>query len=63
VLIKSGDTVAIAGLISDKSSIAVSKVPIIGDIPLIGKLFSTESELKQKSEVTIFITPRIVVQD
>jgi len=63
VLVKSGDTVAIAGLISDRTSVAVSKVPIIGDIPLIGRLFSTESEIKQKSEVTIFITPRVVVQE
>jgi type II secretory pathway component GspD/PulD (secretin) len=60
VLVKSGDTVAIAGLISEKSSIAVSKVPIIGDIPLIGRVFSTERETKQRSEVTVFITPRIV---
>jgi type II secretory pathway component GspD/PulD (secretin) len=61
VLVRSGDTVAIAGLISEKTSIAVSKLPIVGDIPLIGKVFSTESELKQRSEVTIFITPRIVI--
>lgn len=60
VLVKSGDTVAIAGLISEKSSIAVSKVPIIGDIPLIQRVFSTEREVKQRSEVTIFITPKIV---
>jgi len=63
VLIKSGDTFAIAGLISEKSSLAITKVPIIGDIPLIGKVFSTESEIKQRSEVTIFVTPRIVDQE
>jgi len=63
VLVKSGDTVAIAGLISEKTSMAVSKVPIIGDIPLIGRVFSTEREIKQRSEVTVFITPRIVVQN
>jgi len=63
VLVKSGDTVAIAGLISERSSIAVSKVPIIGDIPLIGRVFSTEREMKQRSEVTVFITPRIVAND
>ena len=60
VLVKSGDTAVIAGLISEKSSMAVSKVPIVGDIPLIGRIFSTEREVKQKSEVTIFITPRII---
>ncbi len=60
VLVKSGDTVVIAGLISEKSTKVVSKVPIIGDIPLIGRVFSTEREVKQKSEVTIFITPRII---
>jgi type II secretory pathway component GspD/PulD (secretin) len=61
VLVKSGDTVVIAGLISKKASMAVSKVPIVGDIPLIGRVFSTEREVEQKSEVTIFITPRIIV--
>ncbi|MBD3183687.1 hypothetical protein GF312_15465, partial [Candidatus Poribacteria bacterium] len=60
VLVKSGDTVAIAGLISEKTSDVVSKVPIVGDIPLIGKVFSTQRETNQRSEVTIFITPRIV---
>ena len=60
VLVKSGDTAVIAGLISEKSSKAISKVPIIGDIPLLGRIFSTEREVKQKSEVTIFITPRII---
>jgi type II secretory pathway component GspD/PulD (secretin) len=59
VLVKSGDTVAIAGLISEKASTMVSKVPILGDIPLIGRIFSTEREVKQRSEVTIFITPQI----
>lgn len=60
VLVRSGDTAVIAGLISEKSSEAVAKVPIIGDIPLIGRIFSTEREVKQKSEVTVFITPRII---
>jgi type II secretory pathway component GspD/PulD (secretin) len=59
VLVRSGDTVAIAGLISEKSNIVVSKVPIVGDIPLLGRVFSTEREVKQRSEVTIFITPEI----
>jgi general secretion pathway protein D len=63
VLVKSGDTVAIAGLIADKNSIAVSKVPLIGDIPLIGRVFSTHSEVKQRTEVTIFITPKIVISN
>jgi general secretion pathway protein D len=63
VLVKSGDTVAIAGLIADRNSIVVSKVPLIGDIPLIGRVFSTHSEVKQRNEVTIFITPKIVISN
>ena len=63
VLVKSGDTVAIAGLIADRNSIAVSKVPLIGDIPLIGRVFSTESAVNQRTEVTIFITPKIVISN
>lgn len=60
VLVKSGDTAVIAGLISEKSSVVVSKVPILGDIPFIGRIFSTQRDLKQRSEITIFITPRII---
>ncbi|MFC1713431.1 secretin N-terminal domain-containing protein [Candidatus Poribacteria bacterium] len=60
VLVRSGDTAVIAGLISEKASLVVSKVPILGDIPLIGRVFSTQRELKQKNEITIFITPRII---
>ena len=60
VLVRSGDTAVIAGLISEKSSMAVSKVPLIGDIPLIGRVFSSQREVKQKSEITVFITPRII---
>ena len=60
VLVRSGDTVVIAGLNSEKDSNTVSKVPLIGDIPILGKIFTTESLVKQRSEVTIFITPRIV---
>ncbi len=60
VLVKDGDTAVIGGLIMERADETVSKVPILGDIPLLGRLFRTTNKKNVKSEVTIFITPRIV---
>ena len=58
--IKEGETVLIAGLMTDKVDQQVSKWPFLGDIPLIKKLFRREVEMFQKSELVILITPTIV---
>ena len=60
VLVKDNDTAVIGGLIMERSDETVSKVPILGDIPLLGRLFRTTNKKNVKSEVTVFITPRIV---
>jgi len=62
VLVKNGDTAVIGGLVMERSDVTVSKVPILGDIPLLGQIFSTTNKKNIKSEVTIFITPKIVRQ-
>jgi general secretion pathway protein D len=57
---KSGDTVLIGGLISTNKSKGESKVPILGDIPLIGNLFKTTSAGSTKTELIVQITPYIL---
>ena len=52
--------VVISGLIREEKSKAVSKVPLLGDIPLLGWLFRTTSEKTERKNLLIFVTPRIV---
>lgn len=58
--LKNGQTVVIGGLIRDSDSINKEKIPILGDIPGLGLLFSTEKKQKQKRELVLFLTPNIV---
>lgn len=60
VVVEDGSTVVIAGLIRDDRSGNVAKVPILGDIPLLGWLFKYRSQNKTKTNLLIFITPRII---
>ncbi|MFH1018159.1 MAG: type II secretion system secretin GspD [Pseudomonadota bacterium] len=60
VTVKDAQTVSIGGLINDKESTSISKVPVLGDIPLIGWFFKTKSRTKTKTSLVIFLTPHIV---
>jgi general secretion pathway protein D len=60
VIVEDGSTVVIAGLIRDDTTGGINKVPILGDIPLLGWLFKSRSQSKIKTNLLIFITPRIV---
>jgi len=60
VVVKDTDTVAIGGLIQDKDQDTVSKVPILGDIPLLGWLFKTRNTTRQKTNLLILLTPKII---
>ena len=60
VVAKDGLTVAIGGLISSSSSYNETKVPVLGDIPLLGELFKKKDEINTKSEMILLITPRII---
>jgi type IV pilus assembly protein PilQ len=62
VLIKSGDTLAIGGLISDQTSKSRTKVPILGDIPGIGYAFQSHGNERHKRNLLIFVTPTIIDQ-
>ena len=60
VLIKSGDTLAIGGLLQDESSKAKNKVPGLGDVPLLGYLFQEKVNARTKRNLLIFVTPTII---
>lgn len=60
VLVKNGQTVTIGGLISDRVSETRSKVPLLGDIPLIGWLFRSSNNTKSRMSLMIFLTPSII---
>jgi general secretion pathway protein D len=60
VTMGSGATVVIGGLIRDDTIKTVKKVPLLGDIPLLGALFQAQSHHKQKTNLLLFITPRVL---
>jgi type IV pilus assembly protein PilQ len=62
VLIKSGDTLAIGGLLSDQTSKSRTKVPILGDIPVLGYAFQSHDNERHKRNLLIFVTPTIIDQ-
>ncbi len=59
VLVQSGDTIVIGGLRINSFDNAVDKLPLLGDIPLLGKLFRTSSRDHREREFIVFITPTI----
>lgn len=60
VTVKDGDSIVIAGLISDEERKTMVKVPLLGDIPVIGSLFRFTTTDVRRSEVIFIITPRII---
>jgi general secretion pathway protein D len=58
--LKDGETQVLAGLIADEERNAATKVPGLGDLPLLGRLFSNNSDQLQKTEIVLMITPRIL---
>jgi type IV pilus assembly protein PilQ len=62
VLIKSGDTLAIGGLLQDENTKTRAKVPVLGDIPLLGYAFQERLNARTKRNLLVFITPTIIKQ-
>ena len=60
VLIKSGDTLAIGGLLQDEVAKGRTKVPIMGDIPVLGYLFQSRNNARTKRNLLVFVTPTIL---
>ena len=63
VMVENGKTLVIAGLISDTKNVNKTKVPFLGDIPFLGKLFSSDNTTVTKTELLIFLTPHIITAD
>lgn len=60
VVVENGGTVVIGGVFVTKSGNTVNKVPLLGDIPVLGWLFKTKSESVDRRELLVFITPRLM---
>jgi type IV pilus assembly protein PilQ len=60
VLVENGETIVLGGIFQQQIVSSVSKVPLLGDIPYIGRAFRTDSELNEKTELLIFVTPKII---
>ncbi|MCH8001894.1 MAG: type II secretion system secretin GspD [Proteobacteria bacterium] len=60
VAVQSGDTIALGGLIRDREEDAVSGIPILSSIPILGNLFKTTQKIVRRTELLVLITPRVV---
>lgn len=62
VLVNNGETVVLGGIFQHSITNTVDKVPLLGDLPLLGALFRRSYQQMGKSELLIFVTPKVVIQ-
>jgi general secretion pathway protein D len=60
LMVRDGQTVALAGIISDQTSFSRDRVPILGDIPILGALFGQTTRTRRRAELIFFITPHVI---
>jgi type IV pilus assembly protein PilQ len=60
VLVENGGTVVIGGIFILEESDGETKVPVLGDVPLVGNLFKTKTRVSAKKELLVFITPKMI---
>jgi len=58
--LKDGETQVLAGLINDEDRSSGNRVPLLGDFPILGRLFGSQNDNRQKTEILLSITPRLV---
>ena len=63
ILLADGETAVIGGILILDRGVSYTKVPFFGDLPLIGWLFKSKTNTENKSELIIFITPRVIRQE
>ena len=63
ILVDNGETIVLGGVYEQTKSNKVTRVPFFGDLPLVGFLFRNTSKSDDKSELLIFVTPKIIKQD
>jgi type IV pilus assembly protein PilQ len=62
VLVENGGTVVIGGIYEQQSNDTVTKVPFLGDVPVVGNLFKTKTSDSQRTELLVFLTPKVVTE-
>ncbi|HAN56985.1 MAG TPA: type IV pilus secretin PilQ, partial [Betaproteobacteria bacterium] len=63
IRVQNGETAVLGGIYEQNKRGDVTKVPFLGDIPVLGHLFRTDSRQDTKTELLVFLTPRIVRDD
>lgn len=58
--VKEGETIVISGLIRDYEAVERQKIPLVGDLPLVGNIFTRRHKVTERKKILLFITPRIV---
>jgi type II secretory pathway component GspD/PulD (secretin) len=61
-VVRDGETVVLGGLRKKDTTLQINKIPILGDLPVLGNLFKFEGETTAVNELVIFITPRIMTE-
>ncbi|WP_438864381.1 type IV pilus secretin PilQ [Neptunicella sp.] len=60
VLVENGETIVLGGIFQRNATNTTTKVPVLGDIPLLGHLFKKNQNINEKRELLIFVTPKII---
>jgi general secretion pathway protein D len=60
VTVEDGDTIAIGGIITENTTSSTSGIPFLDRIPYLGAAFGTKSNTKQRTELIVFLTPRVI---
>jgi MSHA biogenesis protein MshL len=60
VRVRQGETIVIAGLMQDRTSVDTAKVPVIGDVPVVGNLFKRTEKNRRKTDLVILLTPTVM---
>ena len=63
VRLRDGNTLVLSGIIQESERELVTKIPVLGDLPLIGSLFRASRDENQRTEVVVLLTPRIIDED
>ncbi|MCV2884377.1 type IV pilus secretin PilQ family protein [Aestuariibacter sp. AA17] len=62
VLVENGETIVLGGIFQQTSTDDVNKVPLLGDLPILGRMFKKSQEVSEKRELLIFVTPKVLTE-
>jgi general secretion pathway protein D len=60
VTVQDGDTIAIGGIMTESDTFSTAGVPGLNKLPVVGNLFGSRSKSKERTEIVIFMTPRVI---